>query len=210
MNTDRTTASEYMHWAKTRAHARFDLAGSGIPNLPLAELGASIDDLEITNTDGYGYAPLRAAIARRYGVAPENVVAAAGTSMANHLAMAALVEADDELIVERPVYEPIVATALYLGANVRFLERRFENGFAIDPDDVERLVTPRTRLVILTNLHNPSGGMIDRDSLAGIGAIAERHGAVTTPEAVRSARMFFETVAQQWAGGDYDGWEASA
>lgn len=40
--------------------------------------------------------------------------------------------------------------------------------------------------------------------------IAERHGAVTTPEAVRSARMFFETVAQQWAGGDYDGWEASA
>ncbi|MBK6425197.1 MAG: aminotransferase class I/II-fold pyridoxal phosphate-dependent enzyme [Blastocatellia bacterium] len=177
MNTNRTIGSEYMHWAKTRLHARFDLAVSGMPNVPLAALGASIDDLEITNTDAYGYAPLRQGIAARYGVAPGNVVAAAGTSMANHLAMAALVEADDEVIVERPVYEPIVATARYLGANVRFLERRFENGFVIDPDDVARLVSPRTRLVVLTNLHNPSGAMIDRESLAGIGAIAERFGA---------------------------------
>lgn len=40
--------------------------------------------------------------------------------------------------------------------------------------------------------------------------IAERHGAVTDPDAVRDARAFFERVAQQWPGGDYDGWEASA
>ena len=40
--------------------------------------------------------------------------------------------------------------------------------------------------------------------------IAERHGAVTSPEAVRDARVFFESVAQRWPGGDYDGWEASA
>lgn len=40
--------------------------------------------------------------------------------------------------------------------------------------------------------------------------IAERQGAVTSPEAVRDARQFFESVAEQWPGGDYDGWEASA
>jgi len=40
--------------------------------------------------------------------------------------------------------------------------------------------------------------------------IAERHGAVTSPEAVREARRFFDGIARQWAGGDYDGWEASA
>ncbi|MBK8459428.1 MAG: ribonuclease E inhibitor RraB [Micropruina sp.] len=40
--------------------------------------------------------------------------------------------------------------------------------------------------------------------------IAERHGAVTSPEAVREARVFFESVAQQWSGGEYDGWEAGA
>ena len=40
--------------------------------------------------------------------------------------------------------------------------------------------------------------------------IAERNGAVTSPEAVREARTFFERVARQWPGGEYDGWEASA
>ncbi|MBR7743123.1 ribonuclease E inhibitor RraB [Phycicoccus sp. BSK3Z-2] len=40
--------------------------------------------------------------------------------------------------------------------------------------------------------------------------VAERHDAVTTPQAVREARAFFESVAQQWPGGEYDGWEASA
>lgn len=177
MSIDRTISSEYMHWAKTREHARFDLAVSGMPNAPLAALGASIDDLEITGADAYGYPPLREAIAARYGVAPENVVAAAGTSMANHVAMAALLEAGDEVIVERPVYEPIVATARYLGANVRFFERRFEEAFAVDPGEVERLVTSRTRLVMLTNLHNPSGAMIDHETFVEIGAIAERHDA---------------------------------
>ena len=39
--------------------------------------------------------------------------------------------------------------------------------------------------------------------------IAERNGVVTSPEAVRDARAFFESVAQRWPGGDYDGWEAS-
>lgn len=40
--------------------------------------------------------------------------------------------------------------------------------------------------------------------------IAERHGAITTPETVREARAFFEGVAAQWPGAEYDGWEASA
>lgn len=40
--------------------------------------------------------------------------------------------------------------------------------------------------------------------------IAEKYSAVTSPEAVREARLFFEAVAQQWPGGNYDGWEASA
>jgi len=177
MNTNRTTGSEYMHWAKTRPHARFDLAVSGMPNVPIARLGVSIGDLEITGADSYGYAPLREAIAARYGVAAETVVAAAGTSMANHLAMAATVEKGDEVVVERPVYEPIVATARYIGANLTFVERRFENGFAVDPDDVARLVTARTRLVVLTNLHNPSGALVDRESLLRIGEVAERSGA---------------------------------
>ncbi len=54
--------SSYMNWAKTRSEARFNLATSGMPNLPLNELLVSLDDLEITD-GGYGYDPLMRLIA---------------------------------------------------------------------------------------------------------------------------------------------------
>jgi arginine/lysine/ornithine decarboxylase len=61
-----------------------------------ARLRVSLDDLEITN-GGYGYQPLMDSIAKRYRVAPEEVVTAAGTTFANHLAMAALIKPGDEV-----------------------------------------------------------------------------------------------------------------
>jgi hypothetical protein len=80
-----------MHWAKTSSGAKFNLAMSGMPNLKLRELRVSLDDLEITD-GGYGYQPLMQAIAERYRVATDCVVTAAGTTFANHLAMAALIK----------------------------------------------------------------------------------------------------------------------
>jgi aspartate/methionine/tyrosine aminotransferase len=166
-----------MLWAKTRSHARFTLATSGVPNVALSELPFSAGDLELTTVDGYGYPPLLEAIAARYGVAAENVVTAAGTSMANHLAMAALVAPGDEVVMERPVYDPILSAARYLGAEVRFFERRPEDAYRVDPDAVARAVTPRTRLVVVTNLHNPSGALEGEAALARVGEVARRAGA---------------------------------
>ena len=189
----RVVGSEYMQWAKMRSHARFNLATSGVPNLPMAELPVSIEELEITGTDPYGYVPLLEAIAAKCGVATENVVTAAGTSMANHLAMAALVEPGDELVMERPVYDPILSAARYLGADVRFVERRPEHAYAVDPDEVARLVTPRTRLVVLTNLHNPSSAVADGEALARIGDVARRAGARVLVDEVYLDAVFDRT-----------------
>jgi len=88
--------SSYMNWAKTSSVAKYNLATSGMANLKLRELRVSLDDLEITN-GGYGYKPLVDSIARRYRVAAEEVVTAAGTTFANHLAMAALIKPGDEV-----------------------------------------------------------------------------------------------------------------
>ncbi|PYU17621.1 MAG: aminotransferase [Acidobacteria bacterium] len=85
------------------------------------------------------------------------MVAATGTSMANHLAMAALLNSGDEILIEHPTYELLLNVAEYLGAQIRRFSRRFEDNFAVEPREIERAVTPRTRLIILTNLHNPSG-----------------------------------------------------
>src|ERR1051325_6333724 len=144
-------SSSYMNWAKTSSTAKYNLATSGVGNLKLRELRVSLDDLEITN-GGSVYQPLIQLIATRYRVAPESVVTAAGTTFANHLAMAALIKPGDEVLFEHPAYEPMLAAALYLGANVRRFPRRFDDGFM--PEGLESLVTPKTRLLVLTTLHN--------------------------------------------------------
>jgi aspartate/methionine/tyrosine aminotransferase len=175
--TERPYGSEYLRWAKTRAPARFDLTSSGVPYLSIRDLPVTIDDLEISGTGAYGWAPLQQAIAARYRVDEACVVAAMGTSMANHLALAAHVQPGDEVLIEHPTYEPLVTVARYLGADVRHFPRRAEDGFRLDPGEVERAITPRTRAVVITDLHNPSSALADRDALRRIGEIAARAGA---------------------------------
>ena len=169
--------SEYLRWAKTRPPARWDLTSSGVPYLPLRDLPITLDDLEISGTGAYGYPPLQQAIAARYGVDETCVAAAMGTSMANLLALAAVVRPGDEVLIETPTYEPLIAAARWLGAEVRAFARRAEDGFRLDPAAVERGVTSRTRAVVLTNLHNPSSALADDDALRAVGALAERAGA---------------------------------
>jgi aspartate/methionine/tyrosine aminotransferase len=167
-------ASQYMNWAKTHSRARFNLATSGLENLQLQELQVSLDDLEITGEAGYGYQPLIRALAERYQVDPACVVTAAGTSFANHLAMAALINPGDEILLESPAYEPLLALAQYLGAEVKRFQRRFEDGFRVSPAEIERNLSPRTRLIVLTNFHNPSGVLTDNETMKEVGELARK------------------------------------
>ena len=163
--------SSYMHWAKTCSEARFNLATSGVANLPLKDLQVSLEDLEITD-GGYGYAPLKTAIGERYGVNAGSIVTAAGTSFANHLAIASLINPGDEVVFETPAYEPMLATALFLGADIKRFARSFDDEFQILPEVVRRAVSPATRLIVLTNLHNPSGALTENETLKTVGDIA--------------------------------------
>ncbi len=185
------TQSTYMHWAKTRPKVKYDLALSGILNLPFAELEATIEDLDLNGDNAYGYRPLVAALATHCGVGAESVVTiSGGTSMANHLAMAALLEHGDEVLIEQPAYEPILALAEYFGARVKRFPRLFENGFRVDVDELEKQITPRTRLIVVTNLHNPSSAQIHEGTLRKIGAIAREAGARVLVDEVYLEAMF--------------------
>jgi aspartate/methionine/tyrosine aminotransferase len=93
--------------------------------------------------------------------------------MANMLALSALIAPGDEVVAEHPAYEPMIATAAHLGATICSFERRPPD-FAIDPAAVERAVTERTRVILLTNLHNPTGNLADEATLRAIGEIAAR------------------------------------
>ncbi|MEK6321778.1 MAG: pyridoxal phosphate-dependent aminotransferase [Acidobacteriota bacterium] len=186
----RVKGSEYIEWAKTRSQARFNLATSGVIHYPMTEFPARLEDIALSGPSWYGYEPLQQALAHKCGVTPENVVAAPGTSMANFLAMATILDPGDEVLIERPAYDPLVSTAAYLGANVKRLERRFEEEFRIDPSEVERAITNRTRLIVITNMHNPTGAFADNQTLRQVGELAWRVGARVLVDEVYLEALF--------------------
>ncbi len=173
----RNKESEYMQWAKLSSRAPVNLATSGVGPYPLAELPFDFQTLQINGPSRYGYEPLQQAIAAKCGVSPDCVVAAAGTSMANYLAMAALLEPDDEVVIEQPAYELLTSAARYFTPHVKRFLRREENGFRLEPREVERAVSTRTQLIVITNLHNPSSAMANEVEIRAIGEIARGIGA---------------------------------
>jgi aspartate/methionine/tyrosine aminotransferase len=170
----RTKRSLYMEWAKTSSHAKYNLATSGLKGVSREEFPLDLRELEITAPGGYGHGPLLARLAVHTGVPEQCIVTAAGTSMANHLAMAAVLDPGDELLLEQPAYGPLLDVANYLGARVKRLPRRFEARFAVGLDELQRAITPSTRLVVLTNLHNPSGALLSAEMVGAIGKLAIR------------------------------------
>jgi hypothetical protein len=172
-----TRGSVYMRWAKEHAAARYNLANSGLLGCSTADLVLEPGDVQVNAATRDGHPPLLEAIAAQYGVSPGQVVTAPGTSGANFLAFAALVGPGDEVLVERPTYEPLLAALGFLGARIRRFERRFENGYHLDLDEIRSLLTSRTRLVVLADPHNPSGVMLAPDEMAGLARLAEGAGA---------------------------------
>jgi aspartate/methionine/tyrosine aminotransferase len=165
--------SVYMRWSKEHAAARYNLANSGILGVKTEDLKLQPGDVLVNGPNGDGYEPLLEAIAQQYNVAPEQVVPSEGTSGANFLAFAALLEPGDEVLVEQPTYEPLLAALTFLGAKVRRFARRFEDGYHLDLDDLRKEMSDRVRMVVITNPHNPSGVFLPMEEMVEAVRIAE-------------------------------------
>ncbi|HEX3986277.1 MAG TPA: aminotransferase class I/II-fold pyridoxal phosphate-dependent enzyme [Acidobacteriaceae bacterium] len=202
MTTTRAMGSVYLEWAKMCSAAKYNLATSGIMGYPLAELPVKAEDLEINGPTQYGYAPLQERLAQLCGTKPECVVEAAGTAMANHLAMAALLSPGDDVLIEEPTYGPVVEVAAYLGANLLRFERREEDEWQVDPEAVQRAITAKTRLICLTNLHNPTGALTDEATLTRIGEMARKRGARVLVDEVYLPMVYGQSVRSSFLLGD--------
>jgi aspartate/methionine/tyrosine aminotransferase len=163
-----------MQWAKLQSAAKHNLATSGMANRAMAELGVNLDQLEINGPTIYGYEPLLNALAARYRVPEKCVVTAMGTSFANYLALAGATEAGDEVLIEQPTYDPILGAARYLGLEIKRFQRKPERDFAIDINEVERNLSPRTRVIAFCNLHNPSGALTPDSLLRDLAFLAQK------------------------------------
>jgi aspartate/methionine/tyrosine aminotransferase len=166
--------TRYIDWAyRLYGTVELDLASSGIPVARWSELGIPVPDVD----DPTGYPRFRQAIATYNQVDVAEVAPALGTSGAIFLAYASVLSPGDEVLVESPAYEPLVRAAEGLGATVRHFERRAEDGFRVDPERVAACVGPRTRVIAVTNLHNPTGVRIPDRTLAELALVAEARGA---------------------------------
>jgi aspartate/methionine/tyrosine aminotransferase len=188
----------YLDWARRfYGRVRFDLATSGIPGVSAAELGLP-DGRGLD--DETGWQRLREAIAAYNDVPVEEAIAALGTTHAIWLAYASLTSPGDDVLVEAPGYEPLARIAEGVGARVVSFERPAGEHFALDPDRIARAMTPRTRVVAVSNLHNPTGVRVDADSLRAAARVAESRGAVLFVDEVYAP---FDTFVD--AGGIFRG-----
>ena len=167
----------YMEWAKSRPAPRYDLAGSNILACSIDDIEGARDALDLSGHNENGYGPLIAAIAHRYGVREACVTTGNGASGTNFQVFAALLEPGDDVLVESPGYDPLLGAPRLLGANVLRFERSFDDSYALDPERVAGAITPRTRLIVLTSPHNPSGVPVDRSALEAVGRYAQAAGA---------------------------------
>jgi hypothetical protein len=164
----------YLLWAKSRAVAPVDLAGSNLLHCTLDDLPGAREAVDLSAPNDNGYAPLVERIAAHYGVTDDRVVTASGCSGANFLAIAALVGAGDEVLAERPGYDPLTGACRLMGARLVAFDRRHDAGWNLDLDEIAARLTPRTRLIILSRPHNPSGALVPVADLRELGRLAER------------------------------------
>jgi aspartate/methionine/tyrosine aminotransferase len=164
----------YVAWARSRPTAKYDLVASDLVPATAQDwptLCAPADpDVAAVDLD----AALTAAIAAHCGVPADHVVTAVGASGANFLALAAVLRPGDAVVVEDPGHAPLAMAARAFGAQVIALPRLPARDYAVEPEALAAAITPRTRLVVLTRPHNPTGALIDTRSLAVIADIAER------------------------------------
>jgi len=185
----------------TYEHAvRFDLSESGIEALTLEEAARDLAALgreRLGYSAGPGREATRSLVASFHAPATtENVLLTTGTSEANFLALATLLEPGDEVVMLMPSYLQLHGIARGLGARVREVWLREEWGWKVDLDAVRAAVNDRTKVICVCNPNNPTGQVLSTPEIFDIAAIAARYGAwILADEVFRGAeRVGSETA----------------
>lgn len=166
----------YMRWAKKHSGAhRYDLTPSAVPANKLPPVDQPTRNRQMPVGDGDRVC--EALIAARYGVPRDHVLFLPGTTLANYVAAATLIEPGDTVLVESPVYENLPGLVTLFGGEIRYVHRKPELSFRLDLTAVERGFRNGARLLLLTDLHNPTGVHLQDAELADLREFASRFGA---------------------------------
>lgn len=156
-------------------HIECNLSESSFADQRLKDLGISVDELVLFYGHHQGKTELRECIALEAALQPSEVLITAGAASALFIVATSLLQKGDHLVVQKPNYGTNIETPLAIGANVSFLPLQFENAFRLDLSELEKQITPHTKLVSLTYPHNPTGVSIDESTLHRLILLIEKH-----------------------------------
>jgi aspartate/methionine/tyrosine aminotransferase len=179
-------------WMTTyEQQVRFDIAESGILPLNINELLSWEEpaarealvqgflDLRLGYSEAPGSLALRSLIASTYQqCGPEHILVTTGAIEANFLLFNVLLDNGDEVIAQAPAYQQLISVPHAVTQNVALWNVRSEGYFHYDLADLERLITPRTRLIVINTPHNPTGAMLHQEEVSRVYALAESVGAL--------------------------------
>jgi aspartate/methionine/tyrosine aminotransferase len=171
-------------------HVRYDIAESGIQPLstddllafePAAERAATLAALlalPLGYTEARGTERLRSMIAATYARGDaDHILVTTGAIEANFLLFNQLLDAGDHVVAPYPAYQQLYTVPTAIGCDVSLWHVGPDTGYRYDIAALERLVTPRTRVIVVNTPHNPTGAMLSPTDAARVYAIAESVGA---------------------------------
>ncbi|MFY2824572.1 pyridoxal phosphate-dependent aminotransferase [Ruegeria sp. MALMAid1280] len=158
----------------------------GEPDVPVPDalIETTVSSLRASRTgysNGRGEAGLLDALAERYSdsrgraFGPENFLCFPGTQTALFAVMAGVAETGDEVLVGDPMYATYEGVVRATGADLVPVPLRPEHGFRMQPEDIAARITPRSRAILLTTPHNPTGAILTASEIAEIGQLAIAH-----------------------------------
>jgi len=169
--------SSYLDWYIHVPKVKYDFRSSGVTRFKY-DLMLGRVDLSINFVHGNPKAS--ELLARRYNVHPENVfVSSEGASGQNTRIIRHIAEGNkrkNEAVVEYPTYEPLLRKVQEYFPRVKRLERNEKEAYRLDADELRKVVSEKTALLVLTNPHAPSGSISDDRELEEIMTIAQEHG----------------------------------
>ncbi len=203
---------ELERWQSTWEHrVRFNLSESGVHPLTIRELldlaGAAAEPLlgvRLGYSQSNGTDVLRERIAALYpGATPDQVLVTSGSSEANFVACWRLIAPGDRVAVMLPNYMQTHGLARNFGADVREFWLRQERGWEPDPDEVRAAIGPGTKLVVVTNPHNPTGHILSDGARRVILERTAEVGAwLLADEVYTGAELDGRTTPSFWGGYD--------
>jgi aspartate/methionine/tyrosine aminotransferase len=195
---------ELERWQSRWEHrVKYNLSESGVDPFTTSGLLAldgrtpdTLLDMSLGYAQGNGSDELRDGVANLYNDARrENVVITTGSAEANFLICWALIQPGDEVAILMPSYMQTWGIVQNLGATVKDIPLRHENGWEPLTEDIENAIGPKTKLVVVTNPNNPTGHILDPSTLETIVRCASAVGAwVLADEVYQGAELSGETT----------------